>query len=149
MFIRGKQYIVGRHMGWLRERVALLLLCPCFCLPSIPLPFLSLLFGYWSLLHGLEGTFCTSGKSWISLVAQMVKCLPTMWETQVRSLHWEDPLEKEMASHSSTLAWKIPWREEPGRLRSTGSQRVRYDWVTALLHIRGLCLPLFEVQKPG
>ena len=46
----------------------------------------------------------------------MVKHLPTMWETQVQSLAWEDPLEKEMATHSSTLAWKIPWTEEPGRL---------------------------------
>ena len=48
-------------------------------------------------------------------MAQMVKRLPAMWETQVRSLGWEDPLEKEMATHSSTLAWKIPWTEEPGR----------------------------------
>ena len=62
----------------------------------------------------------------------MVKPLPTMQETQVRSLGWEDPLEKEMASHSSTLAWKIPWTEEPGRLRSMGSQRVRHDWATSL-----------------
>ena len=53
----------------------------------------------------------------------MVNYLPTMWETQVQSLGWEDPLEKEMATHSSTLAWKIPWMEEPGRLQSTGSQR--------------------------
>ena len=51
-----------------------------------------------------------------TLVAQMVKCLAAMWETRVRSLGWEDPLEKEMATHSSTLAWKIPWTEEPGRL---------------------------------
>ena len=50
-----------------------------------------------------------------SLVAQMVKHLPTMWETQVRSLGWEDPLEKEMAIHYGNLAWKIPWTEEPGR----------------------------------
>ena len=56
-----------------------------------------------------------------SLVAQMVKRLSTMWETWVRSLAWEDPLEKEMAIHSSTLAWKIPWTEEPGRLQSMGS----------------------------
>ena len=63
----------------------------------------------------------------ISLVAQMVKCLPTMWETQVRSLGREDTLEKEMAIHSSTLAWKIPWTEEPGRLQSMGSQRVGHD----------------------
>ena len=62
-----------------------------------------------------------------SLVAQMVKSLPAMWETQVRSLDWEDPLEKEMETHSSTLAWKIPWIEEPGMLQSMGSQRVRHD----------------------
>ena len=51
-----------------------------------------------------------------SLVAHTVKCLPAMWETWVRSLGQEDPLEKKVATHSSTLAWKIPWREEPGRL---------------------------------
>ena len=55
-----------------------------------------------------------------SLVAQMVKCLPAMQETWVRSLGGEDPLEKEMETHSSTLAWKIPWTEEPGRLQSNG-----------------------------
>ena len=62
-----------------------------------------------------------------SLVAQMVKHLPTMWETQVQSLGWEDLLEKEMATHSSILAWKIPWTEEPGRLQSMGSQRAGHD----------------------
>ena len=56
-----------------------------------------------------------------SLVAQMVKHLSTMWETRVRSLGWEDPLEKEMAIHSRTIVWKIPWAEEPGRLQSMGS----------------------------
>ena len=60
-------------------------------------------------------------------MAQTVKHLPTMWETQVRSLGQEDPLEKEIATHSSTLAWKIPWMEERGRLQSMGSQRVRHD----------------------
>ena len=55
-------------------------------------------------------------------MAQKVKCLPAMRETRVRSLGWEDPLEKEMATHSSTLAWKISWMEEPGGLQSTGSQ---------------------------
>ena len=62
-----------------------------------------------------------------SLVAQTVKRLSAMQEIQVRSLGWEDPLEKEMATHSSTLAWKIPWMEEPGRLQSMGSQRVRHN----------------------
>ena len=62
----------------------------------------------------------------------MVKHLPTMQETQVRSLGWENPLEKEMATHSSTLAWKIPWMERRGRLQSMGSQRVGHDWATSL-----------------
>ena len=62
-----------------------------------------------------------------SLVAQTVKRLSTMWETWVRSLGWDDPLEKEMAVHSRTLAWKIPRTEEPGRLQPMGSQRVRHD----------------------
>ena len=58
---------------------------------------------------------------WASLVAQTVKRLSTMRETRVRSLGWEDPLKKETAIHSSTIAWKIPWTEELGRLQSTGS----------------------------
>ena len=59
---------------------------------------------------------------WASLIAQLVKNLPAMQETRVQSLGQEDPLEKEMATHSSILAWRIPWAEEPGRLQSTGSQ---------------------------
>ena len=59
-----------------------------------------------------------------SLLAQMVKNLPTMQETEVRSLGWKDPLEKEMATHSSILAWRIPWTEEPSGLKSMGPQRV-------------------------
>ena len=62
-----------------------------------------------------------------SLVAQRIKHLPAMQETQVRFLGWEDPLEKKMATHSSVLAWRIPWTEEPGGLQSTGSQRVGHD----------------------
>ena len=65
-------------------------------------------------------------------MAQTVKGLPAMRETRVRFLGWEDPLEKEMAIHSSTLAWKIPWTEEPDRLQSMGSQRVGHDWATSL-----------------
>ena len=57
----------------------------------------------------------------------MIKHLPTMQETQVQSLGWEDFLEKKMATHSSILAWKIPWTEKPGRLQSKGSQRVGYN----------------------
>ena len=53
----------------------------------------------------------------------LLKCLPVVWETRVRSLGQDDPLEKEMATHSSTLAWKIPWTEEPGRLQSMGLER--------------------------
>ena len=73
-----------------------------------------------------------SGYGWASLVSQRLKRLPAMRETWVQSLGQEDPLEKEMATHSSTLAWRIPWTEEPGRLQSTGSQRVGHDWVTSL-----------------
>ena len=62
-----------------------------------------------------------------SLVAQRLKRLPAMRETRVQSLGQEDPLEKEMATHSSILAWRIPWMEEPGRLQSTGSQRVGHN----------------------
>ena len=54
----------------------------------------------------------------------MIKCLPAMQETGIRSLGWEDPLEKEMAPHSSTLAWKIPWTEEPGKLQSMGHKEL-------------------------
>ena len=68
----------------------------------------------------------------ISLVAQMVKCLPTVQENRVQSVSREDLLEKEMVTHSSILAWKIPWAEEPGRLQSMGLQRVGHDWATSL-----------------
>ena len=71
-------------------------------------------------LHGLL-------YSLTSLVAQIVKCLPTMWETRVQYLGQEDLLKKEMATHSSILAWKIPWTEDPGRLQFMGSQRVGHD----------------------
>ena len=60
-------------------------------------------------------------------MAQTVMSLPAMWETRVQSLGLEDPLEKEMATHSSILAWRIPWMEEPGKLQPIGSQRVRLD----------------------
>ena len=60
-------------------------------------------------------------------MAQTVENMPAMWETQVQSLGWEDPLEKGMATHSTILAWRIRWTEEPGRLQSTRSQRVGHD----------------------
>ena len=65
-------------------------------------------------------------------MAQTIKCLSTTREIWVQSLGWEDPLEKEMAIHSSTIAWKIPWTEELGRLQSMGSQRVGHDGATSL-----------------
>ena len=67
---------------------------------------------------------------WASLVAQKVNDLPATQKTQARSLGWEDPLEKGIATHSSILAWRIPWTEEPGGPQSTGSQRVGHDWAT-------------------
>ena len=76
----------------------------------------------------------------------MVKRLSTMRETRVWSLGWEDPLEKEMAIHSSTIAWKIPWTEEPGRLQSMGSQRVGQDWATSRSHSVPSLLSLKPMQ---
>ena len=89
---------------------------------------------YTSTVSTCPFVICILNK-WTSLVAQMVKLLPTMWETWVQSLGQEDPLEKETATHSSILAWKIPWMEEPGGLQSMGSQRVGHDWVTSLFSL--------------
>ena len=72
-------------------------------------------------------TFFHMRSFWASLMAQRLKHLPTMRETWVRSLGREDPLGEDMATHSTILAWRIPWMEEPGGLQSTGSQRVRHD----------------------
>ena len=86
--------------------------------------------GFLFLISCIIFSFCINPyfsaiiSNWNSLVAQTVKNLPTMQEIWVPSLGWEDPLEKEMATHSSTLAQEIPWMEEPGRLQSMGSQRV-------------------------
>ena len=77
-------------------------------------------------------------EQWTSLVAQMVKRLPTMWDTRVQSLGREDPLEKEMATHSSTLVWKIPWTEEPGRLQSMDCKE---SDTTEQLHFTSLSSP--------
>ena len=82
----------------------------------------------WSITSALEGL---SHLPLYSLRIEL-KHLPGIWETWVRSLGGEDPLEKEMATHSSTLAWRIPWREEPGGLQPTGSQRVGHGWETSL-----------------
>ena len=77
--------------------------------------------------HNLVLTIYWAAILLYSLVGETVKRLPAMRETRVRFLGWEDPLEKEMAIHSSTLAWKIPWMGEPDRLQSMGSQRVGHD----------------------
>ena len=80
---------------------------------------------WWATVHGVAKS--RTRLSDVPVPVQTVKHLSTVWETQVRALGWEDPLEKEMAIHSSTVAWKIPWTEEPGRLQSMGSQRVGHD----------------------
>ena len=71
-------------------------------------------------------SYCHAGRAF--LIAQLVKNLPAMQETPVRFLRWEVPLEKEMATHSASLAWRIPWTEEPGRLQSMGLHRVGHNW---------------------
>ena len=81
-----------------------------------------------------------------SLVAQRLNHLPAMWETCVRSLGQEDPLEKEMATHSSILAWRISWMEAPGGLQSMGSQRVGHDWVTSLYTSLGIFKKQLDVK---
>ena len=83
-----------------------------------------------------------------SLVAQTLKHLPTMQETQVQSLGWEDLLEKEVATHSSIFAWRIPWTEEPDRLQSMGSQRVRHDSATSLLADQKTYMLFFYLWDP-
>ena len=80
-------------------------------------------------------------------MAQTVKHLPAVWETWVRSLGWEDPLEKETATHSSTPAWKIPWTEEPGGLQSMGSQRVGHDWATSLSQLNSSTSEIAWIQQ--
>ena len=74
-----------------------------------------------------EGMGCLLQYSWASLVAQTVKNLPAIQKTWVQSPGWEDPLEKRMATHSSILAWRIPWTEEPGKIQSMGSQRLGHN----------------------
>ena len=101
-------------------------------LPSKPPEIMQLLLIPSKNLEGIEFIYFHRHKGeeqceGASQVAQMVKCLPAMQETGVRSLGQEDPLKKEMVTHSSTLAQKIPWIEEPGGLQSTGSQRVGHD----------------------
>ena len=114
---------------------------------------------FW-LLQGLEGkgrelpstegpTLCQPlqkrGKfSSILWVAQMVKDLPAMQETRVRSLGWEDPQEKATATHSSILAWRIPWTEEPGGLQTVGLQRVGHDWATKHTHTHAHTYPMIS-----
>ena len=83
---------------------------------------------------------CYLAKARASLVAQMVKNLPAIQETRVRSLGWEDPLEKGTATHSNILSWRISWTEEPGRLQFMGSQRVGHDWVTSNTVCLHVCL---------
>ena len=96
---------------------------------------------YWSLIFSLKNTACPISRTDFSftddcklavqliasLMAQTVKNLPEMQETWIQSLGWDDPLEKEMATHSSILAWRTPWTEEPGGLQSMGVQRVGHN----------------------
>ena len=99
-------------------------------------------------------TYIISAIPLTSLVAQTVKHLPTMHETWVQSLGWEDTLEKEMATHSNTLAWQIPWTEEPGRLQLMVSQTVGHNWTTSLSSLSFSILwqknyhPHFRDEKP-
>ena len=116
-------------------------ICNYFCMyPSVsigkhePIVMSPTLIQYHMIYSGLFLLFIITLSLVASLVAQAVKRLPAMRETGVWFLSWEDPLEKEMATHSSTLACKIPWTEEPGRLQSMVLQRVGHDWGTSHGH---------------
>ena len=98
------------------------------CIFWILFPYQLLCLQLFSSILSVVFSSCCLWFTLTSLVAQRVKCLPAMLEIWVRSLCWENPLEKEMAAHSSILAWKIPWTEKPGRLQSMGSQRVGHNW---------------------
>ena len=100
--------------------------------------------------HRYSYLFLTNVPTSLQSALKTVKCLPTVRETWVPSLGQEDPLETEMANHSSTLAWKIPWTEEPGGLQSMGSQRVGHDWATSLsLYCQtslSFCVDIFSIK---
>ena len=100
------------------------------CIYCSYLSFLQYLMILKFLFLNLQSLFNSTTVIWASLVAQSVKNLPAVQETQVQTLGWEDPMEKEMATHSSSLAWKISWTVEPGGLQSMGSQRVGCDSAT-------------------
>ena len=93
--------------------------CYSSCTFSLMVDYHNLFF--WNFQSGFQKTFAYLPSPWASLVAQVIKSLPAVQETQVRSLGWEDLLEKQMAIHYSILAWKIPWTEDPGRLQFMGS----------------------------
>ena len=112
----------GPEQYWEKPGCRLLLMCPC----SLTLK--NHHQAYWKMFQWFKViVFFFSRLLRTSLVAQMVKNLPTMQEAQVRSLVWDDPLEKAMATHCSILSWRIPWAEEPGGLQSMGSQRVGHN----------------------
>ena len=148
IFQSGQQNIVLTSMvvNNVEERFILCRFHTCFCFVSFPVPeenekkiffpLTVLIYLVLSYFVGLKiyrkSKYRCPCTDLSSLVAQMVKRLPTMWETWVQSLGCEDLLEKEMATHSSILPWKIPWMEEPGGLQSMGLQRVGHDWATSL-----------------
>ena len=99
--------------------------------------------GHFLACHNMHLLICLITAKWASLVAQMVKNLPAVQETQVQTLDQEDPLEKGMATHSSILAWRSPWTEEPGGLQPMGLQTVGHNQVTNTFTFNNCkCLPL-------
>ena len=131
--------------SWPRDWTHILYISPAFQADSSPTGQPGKYCLYIMLLNAVYSIWTTS------LVAQSLKRLPAMSETQVQSLGREDPLEKEIATHSSILAWKISWTEQPCRLQSIGSQRVVHDWATSLTRYlnknQGDCTPYYEKQS--
>ena len=114
---------------WSNKSVTVSIVSPSIAMKWCPLD--PMIFIFWTLSFKLAfSLFFHLHPWWASLVAQMVKRLPAMWQTWVRSLGWEDPLEKGMATHSSILAWRISWTEEPGGLQLMGLKRAGQDLET-------------------
>ena len=128
-------FVVSGNTKWdshLEEDLANLTIWFCNCAPKHLSSWAENLCPCYELHRDVYSSFIHNHLNWkqLTLVAQRLKHRPAMQETWVLSLGQEDPLEKEMATHSSILAWRIPWTEGPGGLQSMGSQRVRHDWAT-------------------
>ena len=141
-FLTSRKFSVLTRQIWLLNNLSPYILKLRHMLDYLTLIFISLNYSFTcSISLALQAAFYYLLRFFFqfTIVAHVVKNLPTVQETGIQSLHQEEPLEKGMATRSSTLAWRIPWTEEPGRLQSMGSPRVGHDWVTDTWLDNSLC----------